>query len=66
MNNFSELRKLARDKRDEAIKAAREVYQGELESINQLVDKQFARAVILILAFSAEIKLDNTALGADA
>ena len=36
MNNFNELRKLARDKRDEKIRAARLAYQGELESINEL------------------------------
>ena len=39
MNHFSELRKLARDKRDEAIQAARTVYQNELDSINSLEKK---------------------------
>lgn len=36
MNDFSELRRLAREKRDEAIKAARLEYQVTLEEINAL------------------------------
>ena len=39
MNNFDQLRKLARDKRDDAIHAIKAVYQTELDSINSLEKK---------------------------
>ena len=36
MEQFNELRELARAKRDDAIKAARATYQSELDQINDL------------------------------
>ena len=36
MKQFNDIRILARDKRDQAIKKAREVYQAELKQINEL------------------------------